>query len=175
MDNTNQKAFIVYNPKAGDKDQAAQIRPTLEKYFTSPPWTLEVYETTGKEDVAAICRDACDQGATLVVSAGGDGTVVGVANGLVQRHIPLGIIPLGTGNLLARVFPDLNSWPLYVVAGKTIFLPRVLLGLLLTAAVTFVNLRGIRPSGIFQDATTFGLLAVFVVFAALGLSINNVP
>ncbi|MGE5245963.1 MAG: amino acid permease, partial [Betaproteobacteria bacterium] len=40
------------------------------------------------------------------------------------------------GNLLARVFPALNTHALYVVAGKTIYLPRVALGLLLTALIT---------------------------------------
>ena len=74
------------------------------------------------------------------------------------------------GNLLARVFPALNSHALYTVAGRTIFGPRVALGLLLTALVTVVNLRGIRPSAVFQNATTFGLLAVFVVFAGLGFT-----
>lgn len=72
------------------------------------------------------------------------------------------------GNLLARVFPSLDTVPLYAVAGKTIFAPRVVLGLLLTALITIVNLRGIRPSGLFQDATAYGLLAIFAVFAALG-------
>jgi basic amino acid/polyamine antiporter, APA family len=74
------------------------------------------------------------------------------------------------GNLLARVFPQPNAGPVYEVAGKTIFAPRVVLGLLLTALVTFINLRGIRPSGIFQDITTFGLLAIFAVFASLGFA-----
>ncbi len=74
------------------------------------------------------------------------------------------------GNLLARVFPALNTHALYVVAGKTIYLPRVALGLLLTALITGVNLRGIRPSGVFQDVTTFGLLAIFAVFVLLGLT-----
>ncbi len=74
------------------------------------------------------------------------------------------------GNLLARVFPALNTHAMYVVAGKTIYAPRVALGLVLTALITGINLRGIRPSGLFQDVTTFGLLAVFAVFAALGLT-----
>ena len=74
------------------------------------------------------------------------------------------------GNLLARVFPALNTHALYTVAGKTIFAPRVALGVLLTAFITGINLRGIRPSGVFQDVTTFGLLVVFAVFAVLGVT-----
>ena len=74
------------------------------------------------------------------------------------------------GNLLARVFPALNSYPLYAVAGKTIFAPRLAAGLLLTALIAVVNFRGIHPSGRFQTVTTLGLLACFAVFAALGFA-----
>ena len=74
------------------------------------------------------------------------------------------------GNLLARIFPSLNSWPLYALAGKTIYAPRLAVGLALTGLITAVNLRGIRPSGLFQDVTTFGLLGAFVVFISLGLT-----
>jgi len=72
------------------------------------------------------------------------------------------------GNLLARVFPSMNSFPLYALAGKTIFAPRLAAGLLLTAVLAAVNFRGIRVSGLFQDVATFGLLAIFVSFTALG-------
>jgi diacylglycerol kinase (ATP) len=104
MANANQKVFVVFNPKAGREDQADQIRAALAQHFTLPRWTPEIYETTGKagEDVAAICRAACDRGADLVIAAGGDGTLIGVANGLVKSPVPLGILPLGTGNDLAR-------------------------------------------------------------------------
>jgi amino acid transporter len=72
------------------------------------------------------------------------------------------------GNLLARVMPWLNSLPLYELAGRPIYAPRLVTGLALTALITIVNLRGIRPSGVFQDVTTFGLLALFAVFVVLG-------
>jgi basic amino acid/polyamine antiporter, APA family len=72
------------------------------------------------------------------------------------------------GNLLARVFPGMNSLPLYALAGKTIYAPRLAAGLLLTAAIAALNLRGMRVSGLFQDVATFALLAIFVLFTALG-------
>ncbi len=98
-----QKVFIVFNPKSGKEERAAEIRSMLARYFAPPHWKPELYETTGKEDLGAICRAACKRGTSLVIAAGGDGTVCGVANGLIQSRVPLGILPLGTGNGLARV------------------------------------------------------------------------
>lgn len=72
------------------------------------------------------------------------------------------------GNLLARIFPAMNDVALYTVVGKTITLPRLLAGLALTGAIGWINYRGIRTSGRFQDITTLGLLACFAVFVVLG-------
>ena len=74
------------------------------------------------------------------------------------------------GNLLARVFPGLNSFALYEVAGRTIFAPRLVLGLVLTAGIAWINSRGMRLSGVFQDFATFGLLALFALFVALAFA-----
>ena len=58
---------------------------------------------TDKADAGTpAAREAASGGADLVVAAGGDGTVRGCAEGLAGTGVPLGIIPLGTGNLLAR-------------------------------------------------------------------------
>jgi diacylglycerol kinase (ATP) len=103
VNNPKQHVFVVLNPKAGNSDLANDIHMALEKYFPTPEWTTEIYEMTGDEDIAALCRDSCERGACLVVAAGGDGTLVSVANGLVDSHIPLGVLPLGTGNDLARI------------------------------------------------------------------------
>ena len=74
------------------------------------------------------------------------------------------------GNLLARIVPAMNDLPLYTVAGKVITLPRLVAGLSLTALIGFVNYRGIRTSGRFQDFATLGLLACFAVFVVLGFA-----
>ena len=105
MSKSKQNVYVVFNPVAGSTADAQTVRDTLAKHFASPEWTCDVYETTGKkdEDIAGLCRAAIKKGADLVVSAGGDGTLVGVANGLIHSKIPLGILPLGTGNDLARI------------------------------------------------------------------------
>lgn len=103
MEQSGQKVLIVYNPKSGNAQQGDLIRSALETYFAPPDWSFEVYEITGEDDVSAICRKACEKDYALVVAAGGDGTVLSVANGLIHSEIPLGIVPLGTGNDLARV------------------------------------------------------------------------
>src|SRR5919206_4806351 len=77
---------------------------------------------------------------------------------------------VATGNLLARVFPGLNSYELYAIGGNPIYAPRLGVGLALTALIAAVNYRGIKPSGLFQDVMTFGLLATFAIFTLLGFA-----
>jgi amino acid transporter len=77
---------------------------------------------------------------------------------------------VATGNLLVRLFPGLNSYELYAIGGTTVYAPRLAVGFALTALIAIVNYRGIKPSGVFQDVMTFGLLATFAVFTLLGFA-----
>jgi YegS/Rv2252/BmrU family lipid kinase len=95
------KIFVVLNPVAG-RTQPKDVRRALQRHFKGPDWQLEIYETSGDESIGEVVRRAVSEGAERVFAAGGDGTVSAVADGLVGTNIPLGIIPAGTGNILAQ-------------------------------------------------------------------------
>jgi amino acid transporter len=77
---------------------------------------------------------------------------------------------VAVGRIAAYIFPALDSIELYRVAGKPVYLPHLAIGLTLTALLTVVNYRGVRLSATFQNWTTFGTLALFVVFVAIGVA-----
>jgi YegS/Rv2252/BmrU family lipid kinase len=61
-----------------------------------------IYEMQPHEALEAVVQRARQQGFSAVVAAGGDGTVSALANALMHVPMPLGIVPLGHGNLVAR-------------------------------------------------------------------------
>jgi len=68
-----------------------------------PSWKdLEVTLTTGPGEAIELARAAAAAGTELVLAVGGDGTVNEAARGLLGSGVPLGIVPVGSGNGLAR-------------------------------------------------------------------------
>ncbi|MEO8357873.1 MAG: diacylglycerol kinase family protein [Chloroflexota bacterium] len=95
------KTYIVINPVAG-LSQVETVREKIGSALQARDIPCEIYETTGKEDLRQLVRDAVQHGFKLFISAGGDGTLSAVVDGLVGTQIPLVIIPAGTWNALAR-------------------------------------------------------------------------
>ncbi len=77
---------------------------------------------------------------------------------------------VAVGRIAAYIFPALDSIELYRVAGKPVYLPHLAIGLGLTALLTLLNYRGVRLSATFQNWTTFGTLALFIVFVGIGVT-----
>jgi amino acid transporter len=77
---------------------------------------------------------------------------------------------VAVGRIAAYIFPGMNSMELYRIAGRPVFLPRLIIGLALTGLLTLMNYRGIRLSATVQNWTTFGTLALFLVFVGFGVT-----
>ncbi|QBQ55760.1 diacylglycerol/lipid kinase family protein [Nitrosococcus wardiae] len=101
LDSAGSRLFLILNPVAGSC-KAEQVRNLLKQYCEMHGIGYDIYETTGKEHLPSIVRQAQEQDYSVIAAAGGDGTVSAVASGLLHSQIPLAIIPVGTANLLAR-------------------------------------------------------------------------
>jgi YegS/Rv2252/BmrU family lipid kinase len=92
--------LIVFNPVAGRR-RATLLWRVLDVLVHNGV-RLDVAETRCSGDAACLAREAAARGETMVVAAGGDGTIAEVANGLIGTGARLGVIPLGTANVLAH-------------------------------------------------------------------------
>jgi diacylglycerol kinase (ATP) len=90
---------VIYNPtKVSDK-----FRDLMEERLHRNGWKDTLWLETSVEDPGrAMTRQAVAEHVDLVIGAGGDGTIRYVADVLAHTGIPLGLVPAGTGNLLAR-------------------------------------------------------------------------
>ena len=94
-------AAVVVNPtKVDDLDatRAVITRVCAEHGWSEPLWL----ETTVDDPGAGQTKEALARGADVVLAHGGDGTVRAVAEVLAGSGTALGLLPAGTGNLLAR-------------------------------------------------------------------------
>ncbi|QNN54526.1 YegS/Rv2252/BmrU family lipid kinase [Nocardioides mesophilus] len=95
------KLAVILNPiKVEDVDafKALVERMAAESGWTAPTWHLTTVADPGR----SMAEQAAIDGAELVLVCGGDGTVRTVCAELAGTGIPVGVVPAGTGNLLAR-------------------------------------------------------------------------
>lgn len=95
------RAAVIFNPsKVLDW---VTFRRQVEYELQSRGWAMPLWlETTVDDPGRAMTRRAVAEGADLVLGAGGDGTIRVICSGLAGTGVPFGLIPSGTGNLLAR-------------------------------------------------------------------------
>ncbi len=92
---------IIINPtKFGN---VASVRRRLSAVCRTHGWSEPLwFETTVEDPGAGVAATALAAGVDLICPLGGDGTVRAVAQALAHSGCPMGLLPAGTGNLLAR-------------------------------------------------------------------------
>lgn len=95
------RAAVVIHP--GKHDDLDGFRTVVRKAMTELDWAEPLWLETRPDDTGErLAREAVRSGVDLVLASGGDGTITACAGGVAGSGVPLGVLPCGTGNLLAR-------------------------------------------------------------------------
>ncbi|GBU06762.1 phosphatidylglycerol kinase [Bacteroidales bacterium] len=92
---------LIINPISGTSSKE-KIPSLAAELFSPSSFNLSIVYTEYGGHASALTKEAIDKGAHYIVAVGGDGTVNEVARAMVHSDAALGIIPLGSGNGLAR-------------------------------------------------------------------------
>ena len=99
--NQRKKLAVILNPIK--IDDPGQFRTLVEALALDSGFASVVWWETSIEDTGyGMAHEAAVSGCDLVLAIGGDGTIRAVCEELAGTGIPVGIVPAGTGNLLAR-------------------------------------------------------------------------
>jgi len=97
-------SFIV-NPKAGQGKGNDNLIEKIKMTAKEMGKEISVHVTAGVGDATVIANKLCEENEdTRIIVCGGDGTFNEVVNGCVDYDVPIGIIPVGTGNDFIRNF-----------------------------------------------------------------------
>ncbi len=96
-----QTVLLIVNPASGTVSKH-RIIPDVLRCLHKLGLDVDIRATTGPGHAKTLAADAAGEDYTAVLACGGDGTVNEVASGLTGTSMPMGIIPCGSGNGLAR-------------------------------------------------------------------------
>ncbi|WP_426592362.1 diacylglycerol/lipid kinase family protein [Cellulomonas sp. McL0617] len=143
------RVAVVANP--AKLDDAEKVRRVVDDACASHGLEPALWlETTEEDPGGGQTREALEQRADLVCALGGDGTVRAVGEVLAGGDVPLGLLPAGTGNLLARAL------------GQPIDSLEDALEVALTGRTRAIDVGGLRVDGSDEEQ-------VFLVMAGMGL------
>ena len=96
------KVFFIVKPI--NNYALKQLYHSIETTFDKKKDSVHVLKTSKKKHAIDLAQKAIEEKPDVVVACGGDGTVNEVARGLVKTEIPIAVVPLGSGNGIARHF-----------------------------------------------------------------------
>ncbi len=117
-----ERLAIIANPTAGvaaGRGGRDRLISAAQSELERSGFHVEVWQSRNSEEVAELTLNALDVGIVNIVAAGGDGTVNGVVNGLMQWRltqktgldgVTLGVLPIGSGNVFAYNMGIPREW-----------------------------------------------------------------
>ncbi|MBI5381679.1 MAG: diacylglycerol kinase family lipid kinase [Opitutae bacterium] len=96
------KLRFILNPRSGHVRRDPTLADRLRAFIAREHLDADLVFTAVPRHATALARDAVADGCTTVVAVGGDGTVNEIAQALLDTPTALGLVPLGSGNGLAR-------------------------------------------------------------------------
>ncbi|WP_337042366.1 diacylglycerol/lipid kinase family protein [Emticicia sp. 17c] len=97
-----QEIWFVVNPFSGRKKNHKAIVGLIENQLDKKRYVASIIETKAAGHATELAHEAAEKKVPYVVAMGGDGTVNETAKALVNTQTALGIMPMGSGNGLAR-------------------------------------------------------------------------
>ncbi|MCX5466455.1 diacylglycerol/lipid kinase family protein [Acinetobacter nematophilus] len=108
MDTDLKPLSMIYNEKSGfHANHKDEVYEKLMTIWTTHGFEIQVFDISAEVDIQTLMKKIYQRHAQysqlgVIVAAGGDGTLNAVASQMLHQHIPMGILPLGTFNYVAR-------------------------------------------------------------------------
>lgn len=96
------QAKLIANPGAGKPEETPRQLEQATRLLQQHGIEVNVALAKPKEEATPLAKQAVKDGYDMVIAMGGDGTLEAVLRGMVGRKTPMGIIPTGTQNNIAK-------------------------------------------------------------------------
>lgn len=95
-------AKLIANPGAGKPEESPKQLELVTRLLQDRGIRVDVALAKPKEEATPLAKQAVKDGFDMVIAMGGDGTLEAVLRGMVGRKTPMGIVPTGTQNNIAK-------------------------------------------------------------------------
>lgn len=115
-----QRSIVIHSPHSGRSEKLSQALTYLQEVGVEVIKNISIAELDNQPPQGAVWREA---GIDIAIAAGGDGLVGGVITHIAESNLPLGIVPLGTANDIARSLhlpQDIHQAANVIATGKEV-------------------------------------------------------
>lgn len=104
MSNDQMKICLILNPKSGMVHRFFNNNPAGEilDFFGEQDFSIDIKTTAKRGEARTLAAEAVNQGYNHIIAGGGDGTINEVLNGIIDKDVVMGVLPMGTENVFCK-------------------------------------------------------------------------